>query len=121
MLLSLAVSDLGVGLLCQPLYIALLVMLLVPNAENSVNFLSLFNMVINLFSYASFFGVTALTVDRFLAVHFYPRYNELVTHERVVAAVISLTTGDQRISFISFDDCIFRVALSKLGCFIRWF
>ena len=60
LLLSLAVSDLGVGLLCQLMYITYLVMKLVPNTEHSFTLLSLFNMVTNLLSYASFFGVTAL-------------------------------------------------------------
>ena len=41
-------------------------------------------------SYASFFGVVALTADRFLALHLHLRYQELVTHKRVVAVVISI-------------------------------
>ena len=101
LLLSLAVSDLGVGLLVQPLNIAYLVMPLVPNTENSVAFLRLSNVVINLFYYASFFGVTALTVDRFLAIHFYLRYQELVTHKRVVAVVISIWVISAFVSFLS--------------------
>ena len=42
-----------------------------------------------LFVFASFFGVFAITVDRFLAIHLHLRYQELVTHKRVVAVVIS--------------------------------
>ena len=38
-----------------------------------------------LFAFASFFGVVALAVDRFLAIHFHLRYQELVTQKRVVA------------------------------------
>ena len=38
---------------------------------------------------ASFCGVTALTADRFLAIHFHLRYQELVTHKRIVAVVTS--------------------------------
>ena len=34
---------------------------------------------------ASFFGVTSSTADRFLAIHLHLRYQELVTHRRVVA------------------------------------
>ena len=40
--------------------------------------------------FASFLGVTAVTVDRFLAIHLHLRYQELVTHKRVVAGVISI-------------------------------
>ena len=39
---------------------------------------------------ASFFGIIALTVDRFLAIHLHLRYQELVTHKRVVTVVISV-------------------------------
>ena len=35
-----------------------------------------------------FFGLVALSVDRFLAIHLHLRYQELVTHKRVVGAVI---------------------------------
>ena len=43
-----------------------------------------------LFSLASFFGVVALSVDRFLAIHLHLRYQELVTRKRVVATVVAL-------------------------------
>ena len=51
--------------------------------------LNVFIINSSFFSYASFFGVVGLTVDRFLAIHLHLRYQELVTHKRVVAAVIS--------------------------------
>ena len=85
LLLSLAVSDLGVGLLAQPLYIAEMV--------NHTDFLlTTFNIVTPLFASASFFSVVAISVDRFLAIHLHLRYQELVTHKRVVAVVISIWT-----------------------------
>ena len=91
-LLSLAVSDLGVGLLVQPLYITRLVMMIKENTQTLY-----FEITLNSFyatgiflSYASFFGVVALTADRFLALHLHLRYKELVTHKRVVAVVISI-------------------------------
>jgi len=43
-----------------------------------------------LFGTASFFGVVAVSVDRFLAIHLHLRYQELVTHKRVVAVVTSI-------------------------------
>ena len=93
LLLSLAVSDLGVGLIAQPLYIALLAMELHLNTEYGPSYRNtyiVFVSLMNLLSFASFFGVTALTVDRFLAIHLHLRYKELVTHKRVVAVVISI-------------------------------
>ena len=92
LLLSLAVSDLGVGLLVQPLYITRLVMLIKENTQ-TVTFEiidNLYRTIGNFLIYASFLGVVALTADRFLAVHLHLRYKELVTHKRVVAVVISI-------------------------------
>ncbi|KAL9981993.1 hypothetical protein ACROYT_G010769 [Oculina patagonica] len=89
LLLSLAVSDVGVGLLSQPLYTLLLVNHL--QEENpSCAFYMAFDIMISLFAIASFFGVVAISVDRFLAIHLHLRYQELVTHKRVVAVVISI-------------------------------
>ena len=92
LLLSLAVSDLAVGLLAQPLNIVLLFKWLQMNATNGPTCptYTTFIFIGILFSAASFFGVMALSVDRFLAIHFHLRYEELVTHKRVVSTVISL-------------------------------
>ena len=38
---------------------------------------------------ASFFSVVAITVNRFLAIDLHLRYQELVTHKRVITVVIS--------------------------------
>ena len=88
LLLSLTVYDLGVGLLVQPLYIAVVVGEIRRNSNYS-NVINVFIINSSFFSYASFFGVVGLTVDRFLTIHLHLRYQELVTHKRVVAAVIS--------------------------------
>ena len=91
LLLSLAVSDLGVGLLVQPLYIAHLAMALKQNTVSLAHVMSkAFAFLACLFSVASFFGVTALSADRFLAIHLHLRYQELVTHKRVVGVVTAI-------------------------------
>ena len=89
LLLSLACSDVAVGLFSQPLYTFFL-----------INWLRLHNPGCNtqqvrtisssLFSTASFLSVVTVSVDRFLAVHFHLRYQELVTHRRVVIVVIGI-------------------------------
>ena len=87
-LLSLAVSDLAVGLLVEPFYIGLLVDWLqqdIPTEATHTAFL----LIGPMFSTVSFLGVMVLSVDRFLAVQLHLRYQELVTHKRVVAVVIS--------------------------------
>jgi len=89
LLLSLAVSDLGVGLLVQPFYLGILVKwLLQYNLPEAV--CTAYHSLAYLFSGVSFFGVMVLSGDRFLAVFLHLRYQELVTHKRVVAVVISI-------------------------------
>ena len=90
LLLSLSISDLGVGLLVQPLYVAFLAMEITKNSKNTDNIIAAYWAIPNsLFVFPSFFGVFAITVDRFLAIHLHLRYQELVTQKRVVAVVIS--------------------------------
>jgi len=89
LLLSLAVSDVGVGLLIEPFYISLLVKGLQQSPSGcSTN--KAFEIIVVLFSTASFWGVVTISIDRFLALHFHLRYQELVTQKRAVAVVISI-------------------------------
>ena len=115
LLLSLAVSDLGVGLLAQPLYIAAMV--------NHTDFLlTTFNIVTPLFASASFFSVVAISVDRFLAIHLHLRYQELVTHKRVVAVVISIWVLSAFLTsiwfWISFDGILLVDLIAQSVCYI---
>ena len=87
LLLSLAVSDIGVGFLAQPLYSSLLGKWFQQTNPSCSNY-KVFLVIMLLFSVASLFGVVAISVDRFLAIHLHLRYRELVTHKRVVAVVI---------------------------------
>ena len=89
LLLNLAVSDVGVGLLGQPFYTSLVVEWLLEN-NPGCNANIAFIFIVNMFSFVSFFGVVAVSVDRLLAIHLHLRYQELVTHKRVVAVVISM-------------------------------
>ena len=87
LLLSLACSDVAVGLFSQPLYTFFLINWL--RLDNpSCNAKQVRTISSTLFSGASFLGVVAVSVDRFLAVHLHLRYQELVTQKRVVVVVI---------------------------------
>ena len=89
LLLSLACSDVAVGLFSQPLYTVFLINWL--RLDNpGCNTQQVRTISSNLFSTASFLGVVAVSVDRFLAVHLHLRYQELVTHMRVVVVVVSI-------------------------------
>ena len=87
LLLSLAVSDVGVGLLVQPFYTSVLVKGIQQNNPGCITY-EVFDIIASIFSTASFFGVVAVSEDRFLAIHLHLRYQELVTRKRVVALVI---------------------------------
>ena len=104
LLLSLSVSDLGVGLLVQPLYIAVCVMEMERPIKNYTIYSDTFDAFLitgNLFFLASFFGVTALSLDRFLAIHLHLRYQELVTHKRVIVGVFSIWVSSGILSLVS--------------------
>ena len=102
LLLSLALSDVGVGFLGQPLYISILIKRLQQITPNCISY-KIFYVIGNLFGTASFFGVVAVSVDRFLAIHLHLRYQELVTHKRVVAVVISIWVLSLFIPFLMFS------------------
>ena len=92
LLLSMAVSDLGVGFLVQPLYVAILVMNIQQNTE-SIAYVTVYKAFLTqkkILVLASHFGVISLTVDRILAIHLHLRYQELVTHKRVVVSCVRL-------------------------------
>ena len=89
LLLSLTVSDVGVGLLAQPLFISMLVSWLKRSRIDSISLKGLM-AVMTFFCASSLFSVVTISVDRFLAVHLHLRYQELVTHKRVIAGVISI-------------------------------
>ena len=119
LLLSLAVSDLGVGLLVEPLYFGLLVSWVqkdnLTGASCTAYVITLF-----IFSVASFLGVMAMSVDRFLSIHLHLRYQELVTYKRVVAAVISIWVFSLSISFFRWvgprNICFVLISLLSIAC-----
>ena len=79
LLLSLALSDLAVGLVAQPLWIVNIL----RKKDTEVLWI-----IQSALANASFLGIMALSVDRFLAVHLHLRYRELVTYKRVLSLAI---------------------------------
>ena len=81
MLCSLAVADFFVGLIAQPIYIAGQL-----TEDRIVNYLVMLTgpslCVVSLMT------ITAITVDRFLALHYHMRYATLVTESRVKYTLI---------------------------------
>lgn len=95
--LNLAVSDLAVGLFAQPMFVIITCLMLNTAQNGGQNFdflcpitMTLFWFLLVLFASSSFFSVTAIALDRFLAVFLHLRYSELVTPRRLKITVILL-------------------------------
>ena len=108
--LSLAFSDLAVGLLVQLMYGIIMAVMLKMAANGNYNFAFLCPTILNvchsfmfLLACASFFTITFIAVDRLLAVSLHLRYQELVTSRRVATTLVSLwlTSGVATSIFIS--------------------
>ena len=91
MLCSLAVSDFLVGLIAQPIYIAKELL----QEDRYVNHIS--DMSGYSLCGVSFLTITAITVDRFLALHYHMRHATLVTESSVKYILIIIWL----ISFLS--------------------
>ena len=106
MLCSLAVSDILVGLIAQPIYFALL---------HTIDF-DLYR-VSAILGYTlcgvSFLTITAITVDRFLALHYHMTYASLVTARRVKYTLIIVWVFSVLIAGFHFLD--FRVQNSLVS------
>ena len=106
--LSLAVSDLAVGLFAQLMLAVILRMAF--NEGHTFDLLCPTILTVCYFSlillaYASFLNVTAIAFDRLLAITLHLRYKELVTSERVIIALVSIwiTSGFTASLFVSLN------------------
>ena len=99
--LSLAFSDLAVGLIVQPMYGIIIAVMSRMAASGSYNFnfcptpLAVMIFSSSNLTCASFLNVFAIAVDRFLVVFLHLRYQELVTSRRIYIAltIIWITSG----------------------------
>ena len=123
--LSLAVSDLSVGLFAQLMYAVVLRM--AADGGNNFDLLCPTILIIcsffsSLLACASFLSVTAIAVDRLLAITLHLRYRELVTSERVIIALVSvwLTSGVVASLFVAVDahNAIVPVICQFVGIFL---
>ena len=93
MLCSLAVSDLLVGVIAQPLFIANEL-----TRSKNVFVYNLLQIIGVSLCEVSLCTMTAITVDRFMALHFHMRYASLVTKPRVKCTVV----------IIWFSNCVLQ-------------
>ena len=95
--LSLAFSDLAAGLFAQPMTGVIIAVMsrMAANGDDNFDFLCPTIVTVCLtpatvLGAASFLNVTAIAVDRLLAISLHLRYQELVTSKRVIIALVSL-------------------------------
>ena len=129
LLVNLAVSDLAVGLVGHPLFVtALLVRLYHP--LNAVSFLlwKIFNTLISFLCGASFFTITAIGIDRLLALQLHLRYNAVVTPFRVVwiifliwvvSAVFSSVRLYSDITYNALSPIIFTLLVGNFAVYLK--
>ena len=89
LLLSLAFSDLAVGLFAHTTYAVVLVISKTLNLDVLCPLILYFSLS-KLVVIASFLNVTAIAVDRLLAVSLHLRYAELVTSKRVTITLVAI-------------------------------
>ena len=109
MLCSLAVSDFLVGFIAQPIYIAEQ-----PTKDYIVNYAVV--LTGSSLCVVSLMTITAITVDRFLALHYHMRYATLVTKSRVKYTLIIIWLINFLVSGIDFWDT--RVRMFTVGVLI---
>ena len=88
LLFSLAISDLGVGLLVQPLYVMLLIWRATTIHELPCKVYVAYAVFASVFAAVSYFMIAILSIDRFLAVFLRLTYRAVVTMKRSVTTVV---------------------------------
>ena len=106
--ISLAFSDLAVGLFAQLMHSVIMAVMLNLTGNRNYNFPFLCPSTVTvcyismfLLGCASFLNITIIAVDRLLAVSLHLRYQELVTSRRVAIALVSLWIASGVAAFAS--------------------
>ena len=94
LLSSLALSDLAVGLIVQPLYITFKAAHMTMASINLLCVLgTIFECLTRFLLGVSLYTVAAVNLDLYLAIHLHLRYHEEVTPARVTAVLVFIWTG----------------------------
>ena len=122
-LCNLAVSDLLVGLVVQPVYIVEQMVKTVPKLQEAVGGMGFAGCGVSLWT------MTAITVDRFLALHYHLQYPNLMTTSRAIYTIVTIwciialfsfsVLWSPRIHYFLGAFCITICLLVCLVCFIK--
>ena len=125
LLLNLAFSDLAIGLFAHTTYAAVFVI----SKTLNLNVLCPLILTLSFFvpfclAWASFLNVTAIAVDRLLAVSLHLRYAELVTSKRVTITLVAIWLTSCVFSLVrlmKFDSYVIVVILGWIGFLLTTF
>ena len=122
-LCNLAVTDFLVGSVVQPTYIAEQIARTVPTLSEAVGAMGFAMCGVSLWT------ITAITVDRFLALHYHLQYPNLMTTSRAIYTIVTLWCNitlfsfsilwSRRIYYFLTAFCITICLLVCLVCFIK--
>ena len=122
-LCNLAVSDLLVGLVVQPVYIVEQMVKTVPKLQEAVGGMGFAGCGVSLST------MTAITVDRFLALHYHLQYPNLMTTSRAIYTIVTIwciitlfsfsILWSPRLYYFLGAFCITICLLVCLVCFIK--
>ena len=90
LLCSLALSDMTVGLVVQPLFVVFCVAKVLHLREAFCRSAFLLTLVGSTLGMVSLLTITAISLDRSLAIYLHLRYRELVTSKRVGLAIVGV-------------------------------
>ena len=107
---ALCVTDLLVGLLCQPMHIALL---LNDPGPSNISLIKAYNFIFNFSCWNSFVCSLLITLDRYAAICFPYRYRELATCKKYVFITLCILT------FVMIRS-IFEAAFLKRTDLVFW-
>lgn len=109
--LSLAVSDLAVALIPQLMLGVTIAVMLHMEASEKHNIdafcpeiLIIYRFFVMFLASSSFLTVTAIAIDRFLAISLHLRYQELVTPKRIIIALMCLWLSSAIAAFIFISE-----------------
>lgn len=114
LVLSLAISDIGVGALAQPGYCAYLVAMLTNDTRHYQVIKDVYSFPLEILVTSAYLTVFAITVDRYLALRLKLRYQLLVTTKRACLAVASAWFFSALWAFVYFRGIVV-VKLILLG------
>ena len=125
--LSLAVSDLAVALIPQLILGVTIAVMLHMEASEKHNIdafcpeiLIIYRFFVMFLASSSFLTVTAIAIDRSLAISLHLRYQELVTPKRIIIALMCLwlSSAIAAFIFISDNNRIVVAAIELYGLFV---